>query len=250
MCGRYTLTTPLEGIRQAFDVEAGLNLMPRYNIAPTQEVPAVRAAAQGGRELVVLSWGLVPAWAKDRAIASRLINARSESVAEKPAFRRAFAARRCLLPADGFYEWRKEGAAKQPYRITLADGEVFAFAGLWEHWRDGEGGEDLETCTILTTEAHPSIAEIHPRMPVILPRDGYAAWLDRDSSRDALLEMLGPYAEKPLKADRVSLRVNKVANDDPALLAPPEGEVSQGAAPQNETGQKRRPAPPSQGELF
>jgi putative SOS response-associated peptidase YedK len=224
--------------------------MPRYNIAPTQEVPAVRAAAQGGRELVVLRWGLVPAWAKDRAIASRLINARSESVAEKPAFRRAFAARRCLLPADGFYEWRKEGAAKQPYRITLADGEVFAFAGLWEHWRDGEGGEDLETCTILTTEAHPSIAEIHPhpRMPVILPSDDYAAWLDRDSSRDALLEMLGPYAEKPLTAGRVSLRVNKVANDDPALLV--SSEVSQGEALQNETGQKRRPAPSSQGELF
>jgi putative SOS response-associated peptidase YedK len=179
-----------------------------------------------------------------------LINARSESVAEKPAFRRAFAARRCLLPTDGFYEWRKEGAAKQPYRITLTDGEVFAFAGLWEHWRDGEEGEDLETCTILTTEAHPSIAEIHPRMPVILPRDGYAAWLDRDSSRDALLEMLGPYAEKPLKADAVSLRVNKVANDDPALLAPPEGDAPQGAASQNKTDEQRRPAPPSQGELF
>ena len=250
MCGRYTLTTPLEGLRQAFEVEAGLNLMPRYNVAPTQEVVAVRPAAEDGRELVLLRWGLVPGWAKDRTIASRLINARSESVAEKPSFRRAFAARRCLLPADGFYEWRKEGAAKQPYRITLDDEQVFAFAGLWERWRDAERDEELETCTILTTDAHPSIAEIHPRMPVILPRGDYAAWLDRNSPRDALLEMLGPYGEKPLKAARVSLRVNKVANDDPSLLMPPEAEPPDVAAPEVEPDGKPRPSPPRQGKLF
>jgi putative SOS response-associated peptidase YedK len=245
MCGRYTLTTPLEGIRAAFEVEAGLNLMPRYNIAPTQEVVAVRAGAEGGRELVLLRWGLVPAWAKDRTIASRLINARSESVAEKPSFRRAFAARRCLLPADGFYEWRKEGATKQPYRITLADERVFAFAGLWEHWRDPQDGEELETCTILTTEAHPSIAEIHPRMPVILPRSDYAAWLDRDSPRDELLGMMVPYGERPLKADRVSPRVNKVVNDDPSLLSPLENE-----APDDGPVESSGPTSPSQGKLF
>lgn len=245
MCGRYTLTTPLEGLRQAFEVEAGLNLMPRYNIAPTQEVVAVRAAAEGRRELVLLRWGLVPAWAKDWTIASRLINARSESVAEKPSFRRAFAARRCLLPADGFYEWRKEGAAKQPYRITLADEQVFAFAGLWEHWRDPAGGEELETCTILTTAAHPSIAEIHPRMPVILPRGHYGTWLDSESPHDGLLELLGPYVEKPLKAARVSVRVNKVVNDDPSLLAPYEEEATDDRAIE-----ETKPKPPSQGELF
>jgi putative SOS response-associated peptidase YedK len=245
MCGRYTLTTPLEGIRQAFEVEAGLNLMPRYNIAPTQEVVAVRAADEGRRQLVLLRWGLVPAWAKDRTIASRLINARSESVAEKPSFRQAFAARRCLLPADGFYEWRKEGAAKQPYRITLADEQVFAFAGLWEHWRDPVAGEELETCTILTTEAHPSIAEIHPRMPVILPQGDYDTWLDRETPRDGLLEMLGPYVEKPLKAARVSPRVNKVVNDDPSLLAPAEDEAA-GDTPAEDS----KPTPPAQGELF
>lgn len=132
MCGRYTLTSPLEGVRQLFDFIERPNLAPRYNIAPTQDVAAVRLGDDGKRHFVQLRWGLIPSWAKDAAIGARLINARAESVAEKPSFRRAFAKRRCLLPADGFYEWKTEKGAKQPYRITMADGRPFAFAGLWE----------------------------------------------------------------------------------------------------------------------
>ena len=236
MCGRYSLTTPVEALRRLFDFPEQPNLAPRYNIAPTQQVAAVRlapppavdageggaeAAHETGRHLAMLRWGLIPSWAKDAAIGSRMINARAETLAGKPAFRAAFRKRRCLLAADGFYEWRKgaEGP-KQPYRIALEDGGPFAFAGLWERWRDPREGAWVETCTIVTTDANALLRPIHHRMPVILDPADHAAWLDPATAPEAAQELLGPYAGAGLVAYPVSLRVNKVANDDPAVIVP------------------------------
>ena len=245
MCGRYTLTTPLEALRAIFEAEGGLNLGPRYNIAPTQDVAVVRVGEDGGRELILVRWGLIPSWSEDPSIGSRMINARSETVAEKPSFRRAFAGRRCLLPADGFYEWKSESGGKQPYYIHSADNSVLAFAGLWEAWREPASGTLLETCTILTTTAHPSIAEIHHRMPVILPRETYDLWLDGRTPKDRLLDLLQPYDEATLSIRPVSKRVNKVTNDDSSLLDR-ENQVPVDALPR-----KRRPKDDGgQGELF
>jgi putative SOS response-associated peptidase YedK len=222
MCGRYSITTPVEAMRGLFGFAGpGLNLQPRYNAAPTQELPVVRRVADGeARELVLLRWGLVPSWAKDIKIASRLINARAETVAEKPSFRSAFRRRRCLVPADGFYEWKKAaaGGQKQPFRIRLPDGGPFAFAGLWERWQP-EGGEAVESFTIVTTEAAPAIHDIHARMPVILPTADYRSWLDPAATSDDLGALLRPY-EAPLEADPVSTAVNNVRNDTPDCLEP------------------------------
>lgn len=231
MCGRYTLTTPLEGLREIFLFEELPNLGPRYNIAPTQEVPVLRQdPADGKRHLGLLRWGLIPAWAKEAAIGSRMINARAESVAEKPAFRAAFRQRRCLIPADGFYEWKaapKDAgpkAPKQPYLITLAGCGPFAFAGLWEAWNDKASGEKVESFTIITTKANAALAEIHHRMPVILaPRD-HAAWLDPEGGSETLQALLRPAPAEAVAATPVSTRVNNVRNDDAGLLEPAEAE--------------------------
>ena len=219
MCGRYTLTTPLEGIRQLFDVVVKSNLAPRYNIAPSQSVAAVRLGTDGRREFAFLRWGLVPAWAKDETIASRLINARGETLSDKPAFHRAFARRRCLLPADGFYEWAKTpSGGKQPYYVYRQDGGLMTFAGLWESWQRPEDDLVLETCCIITTAANQSLAPIHHRMPVILARDRHDLWLDPKAGLDDLSGQLRPCPEDLLRAIPVSSRVNKVANDNPALI--------------------------------
>ena len=178
MCGRYSITTPVEALRRLFRFAGPTpNLAARYNVAPRQDVPVVRLADGGTRAIAMLRWGLVPFWAKDSAIGDRLINARSETAHEKPSFRAPFKARRCILPADGFYEWKKEGKAKQPYRIGLEDGGPFGLAGLWERWDDSSGGV-LETCAILTCEANETLRPIHHRMPVILAPDDHGAWLD------------------------------------------------------------------------
>jgi putative SOS response-associated peptidase YedK len=176
MCGRYSLTTPTEALVALFAAGPLEGFSPRYNIAPTQLVPAVRMS-EGERAWAWLRWGLIPSWAKDPAIGNRMINARAETVADKPAFRAALRRRRCLLPADGFYEWEKRDGAKQPYHIALADRAPFAFAGLWEHW---QGDEAIESCTILTTAANRRLAPIHPRMPVILAPEHYDIWLDTE----------------------------------------------------------------------
>lgn len=198
------------------------NLPPRYNICPTQDVPVVRAGANAGRELVMMRWGLVPAWSKDAAIGSRMINARAETVAEKPSFRDPYKSRRCLIPADGFYEWRKsEGGAKQPYRMTLAGGAPLAMAGLWEHWEKAPDATALETCTIITTAANASVRPIHHRMPVILKAAAHDAWLDAATPPDALSALLCPY-DGALEAHAVSTRVNNPRHDDAACLEPPE----------------------------
>ena len=216
MCGRFTQATEGEIIARVFDLAESPVLSPRYNIAPTQAVAVVRAR-EGGRRLDALRWGLVPSWAKDRTIGDRMINARAETLAEKPAFRSAFRARRCLIVADGFYEWQKAEGRKQPHFITFRDRRPFGFAGLWERW-DGDG--PVESCTIVTTTANEVLAPIHDRMPVILDREEFALWLDpkvTDTRRVAGL--LRPYAPDLLEAYPVSLLVNNPANDSPACTA-------------------------------
>lgn len=223
MCGRYSITTPLEAVQRLFKVAERPNMPARYNVAPTQDVPAVRLGGDGARHLVSLRWGLIPFWAKEAAIGQRMINARSESAPTKPAFRAAFRRRRCLVVADGFYEWRKpagKGEAKQPYRVTLKDGGPFAFAGLWEHWRDPQDGTEIESCTILTTDANGVVAPLHDRMPVIVDPADYDTWLDTGGEPDAAAALLKPYPGDAMRAYPVSRRVNNVANDGPDLIEP------------------------------
>ncbi|MDJ0683564.1 MAG: SOS response-associated peptidase [Alphaproteobacteria bacterium] len=241
MCGRFSLTTPVESVRRLFGFAEIPNLPARYNIAPTQAVLAVgpsrtapprRSAGGGAREsrsAFFLRWGLAPSWSKDPAAGSGLINARAETVQEKPSFRAAFRRRRCLIPADGFYEWKKvDGGPKQPYRIGFADSDVFAFAGLWESWM-GPDGSEIDTGAIVTTEAAPSIADIHHRMPVILEPDAFDPWLHGDAAQAAAL--MGPYSgARTLVATPISTRVNSVRNDGPDLWKPVDVEAGQDAA--------------------
>lgn len=223
MCGRYTLSVPLSNLVDAFDISPpDFDYKPRYNIAPTQEAPVI-AEDEGGRRMGLLRWGLVPFWAEDPGIGSRMINARSETVARKPAFRSALRHRRCLVPADGFYEWKKVGEgkggkpAKTPFWIHHVGGKLFAFAGLWERWQPGNR-PPLYTFTILTTEAAPDIRRIHPRMPVILPAPRRSDWLDPSSDPVNLLESLRDFPAIPLQAHPVSTLVNSPGNDSPACI--------------------------------
>ncbi len=217
MCGRYTLRTPAGLLVSRFQLPLFADLDPRFNIAPTQQVAAVRRASGGGeRELAWLQWGLVPSWAKDPAIGSRMINARGETVAEKPSFRSAFKSRRCLILADGYYEWQKTGGQKQPYFIHFPDERPFAMAGLFEQWRGGPdpldklgGAPPLETCTIITTGANDLTRPIHDRMPVILDPADYDIWLDpANSDRRRLEPLLRPLDSDELVATPVSQYVN------------------------------------------
>jgi putative SOS response-associated peptidase YedK len=218
MCGRYTLYTPVETLAEEFGLTGPLpNLQPNYNVAPTQEVPAVVAGNDGGRRLEMLRWGLISSWAEDPGIGSQMINARSETVAEKPSFRRAFKERRCLIPADGFYEWQKTNGSKQPYHVWMEGERPFAFAGLWESW-NRSGGEEIRSYTILTTGANEFMNEIHHRMPVILPPDDYELWLDPDvHERDLLLPLLAPYAGE-MEAYPVGRKVNSPSNNEPGCV--------------------------------
>lgn len=218
MCGRFTLRTPAAVIAQQFELPFAPELEPRFNIAPSQPIAAVRCHDTGQRELVMLRWGLVPAWADDPSIGYKMINARGETAASKPSFRQAFRNRRCLIPADGFYEWHKRGRQKQAYHITLGADELFAFAGLWERWQ--RNGNVLETCTLLTTSANDDLKHIHDRMPVILRPDSYAAWLDRDHEADALTALIKPLPPGLLKLRPVSSYVNSPAHEGPECLKP------------------------------
>jgi putative SOS response-associated peptidase YedK len=240
MCGRYSITSPTEAIQRVFQVPERPNLPARYNVAPTQEVPIVRLQADGdgggdggtpARHLAFARWGLIPFWADDPSIGSRMINARAESAPEKPAFRAAFKRRRCLVVADGFYEWQKpaeKGGRKQPWRITLADGSLFGFAGLWERWTNPDDQSVVESCTILTTDANAKLQPIHERMPVIVPADRHATWLDPDAATDDLKALLQPFPADAMAAYRISTAVNKVANDTPEVIRPLEGEADPG----------------------
>ena len=178
MCGRFAFYSAHEAVARLFGVADAPPIEPHWNIAPTQFVPAVRERAAGDRRLALLYWGLVPYWAEDKTIGTRMINARSETLREKAAFREAYRKRRCLVLADGYYEWLRTGAVKQPYFIHLASGEPFGMAGLWESWRDRASGERLESCAIVTTDASASIRKIHERMPVVLAEADWDRWLD------------------------------------------------------------------------
>jgi putative SOS response-associated peptidase YedK len=219
MCGRYTLTTSVERLAAEFGFGASsVELPPNYNVAPTQEVAAVLSEG-GDRRLELLRWGLIPSWADDPGIGSRMINARSETAPEKPSFRRAFRERRCLIPADGFYEWKRTNGAKQPYYIRMQEGRPFAFAGLWESWSN-DGGPEIRSCTILTTGPNALVGGIHDRMPVILPAGSYDAWLDPEAEKEELAPLLAPYPEDEMEAYPVSRFVNSPSNNDPRCIEP------------------------------
>ncbi|MDA7979896.1 MAG: SOS response-associated peptidase [Pirellulales bacterium] len=215
------MKTPLAEVGQYFDVRETVEIPARFNIAPTQNVPVVRLGQNSGgdRELAPLRWGLIPSWASDPAVGSRNINARAETVTERPTFRSAFQRRRCLIPADGFIEWTVDGRVKQPHYIKLRSGEPFAFAGLWETW--GQGEDLAQSFAIITTDANDVLRPLHERMPVILPPPAYGKWLDRDEhNTDELLELLRPYPSREMQYFAISTRVNSPRHDDPECLEP------------------------------
>lgn len=218
MCARFTLSAPANRVGELFDLSL-LDAEPRFNITPTQTVLTVRAP-EGKREFANLRWGLVPSWAKDLKIGNKLLNARSETVADKPSFRSAFKSRRCLIVADGFYEWRTENGKKQPYHIHFQDRGPFAFAGLWEHWHD-EAGKPVETCTILTTAANEFMQPIHDRMPVILSKEDYSRWLNPDIKKaDELNDLFASESSRELEMFRVTPKVNKPGYHEADCIVP------------------------------
>ena len=220
MCGRFTLTADQDSFEDRFSLTRfDLGWVPSFNIAPTQEVLTVTNDGSENRP-ELMRWGLVPSWAKDPKIGNRMINARSETLAEKPSFRTAFKRRRCLIPADGFYEWKREGKAKKPMLITANPGGLFAFAGLWETWKQPDDSW-LLTCAIITTSANEFMKSIHDRMPVILPRESEASWLDPEEQDTAMLsELLLPYESDRMEAYEVSTLVNSPRNNFPEVIEP------------------------------
>lgn len=219
MCGRYNLIADAQAFIDAFEVINRLDWRPRYNIAPSGEIPTIRQVPQG-RKAVLLRWGLIPYWARDEKFGYRTINVRAETVDQKPVFRSAFRRRRCLIPATSFYEWQKLNQHKQPWNIRVKDRELFAFAGLWEHWRSPEG-KAIDSCTIIVTEANEALKPIHDRMPVILDPGDYDTWLGpgmQDTTR--LKALLKPWPAEEMECWPVSRRVGNPANDDPSLLEP------------------------------
>lgn len=231
MCGRFAVRTPASEAARIFRT-AGVppKCRPRFNLAPSQDVLCVRFNPQDGlRHLDLLHWGLVPLWAKDPSIGNKLINARAETVAEKPSFRDAFAKRRCLIPADGFYEWQKTDGIKQPFAIVPSSADepstnrppLFAFAGLWERWKHPATGDILRSCTIITTTANSLMAPIHDRMPVILDAGDWGKWLGEETAgKDDLLGLLKPAPPDTMRAYPISPRVNSPKFDDESILAP------------------------------
>ena len=244
MCGRYAMTLPPEAARRLFGYGETPNFPPRYNIAPTQPIAVVIADLDGSRHFRLVRWGLIPGWSKDATTQSLLFNARSETAADKPSFRAAMRHRRCLVPADGFFEWKRQGEARFPYYIRRRDGGPMAFAGIWETWLGADGSE-IDTGAILTTAANGLMARLHDRMPVILPPESWADWLDCANHRpEDVRELTRPAPDDLLEAIAVSERVNAVRNDDGGLLEPlAESVVAEPAQP----ARKTRPA---QGELF
>ena len=217
MCGRFSLTQSATALSEAFHLDAFPEWQPRYNIAPTQTVVAIATLPAKAPQARLFRWGLVPSWATDLTIGAKLINARAETVAAKPSFRAAFRQRRCLILADGFYEWqRTDRKTKQPYYFQLADRQPFAFAGLWERWQ----GEDavIETCTILTTQANDVLQPVHDRMPVIIAPEQYSQWLDAMTTPEALQQLLHPYAASAMQGYPVSTAVNKPTYEHPECV--------------------------------
>jgi putative SOS response-associated peptidase YedK len=227
MCGRYTVTSTPEAIRALFGYSEQPNFPPRYNVAPTQPIAVVRLI-DGKRQFALMRWGLLPSWVKDPKNFTLLINARGESLTEKPAFRAAMKRRRCLIPADGFYEWKATGARKQPHYVRAKSHGPLAFAGLWESWT-GPNGEELETAAIVTTRANETLKSLHERMPVIVPPDAFDVWLDcANVDAETASALIAPAPEGLLEAYEVSTAVNRTANDNPKLVEPfvGDGEVA------------------------
>lgn len=242
MCGRFSLTATPGDVRALFAYIDQPNFPPRYNIAPTQPIATVRKE-HGQRRFVLVRWGLVPSWVKDPASFSLLINARAETAAGKPSFRAAMRHHRCLIPASGFYEWRRTPEGKQPFWISPSDGGLMAFAGLWDTWSDPDGG-DIDTGAILTTVANKTIGKIHSRMPAILMQDAFEDWLDTANvTAKEATKMLVPAPEDYLTAVPVSSRVNKVAYDDPDLQKPVEVERADGVEQNRERPRRSAAAP-------
>lgn len=224
MCGRFTLRSSMPVLMAEFGLPESPVLKPRYNIAPTQAVAALRLASPDDVlisdevGLAWLRWGLIPGWADDPRIGSRMINARGETVHEKPAFRKAFRERRCLVLADGYYEWRNDPAGKTPFWITRRDGRPMSFAGIWERWKKGQ--TPIESCAIITTDANALTAEVHDRMPVIIEPEDRSLWLNPDSPEERLRPLLKPCGEDELRLVRVSKHVNRPDHEDPSCLEP------------------------------
>jgi len=255
MCGRYTLIASPEVIRNLFRYAELPNFPPRYNIAPTQPIPVIRLM-NGQRQFVLMRWGLLPSWVKDPKQFSLIINARGENVIDKPSFRAAMKRRRCLIPADGFYEWKAGGPRKQPYYIHARSGVPLAFAGLWETWT-GPNGEELDTVAIVTTAANPTLAPLHDRMPVIVPPEDFDRWLDSDHvDAAAAAALIVPAPETLLETWPVSTDVNRVANDNARLIEAVAETTAEAAPPparKKAAGKPAKNAKPNddgQGALF
>ena len=225
MCGRFRLSRRKQIVEEYFDtaVSDEPEWNPRFNVAPTQPIPVIRQnPKEPVRELSMMRWGLVPSWSKDSSAAAKMINARSETASTKPAFRDALKSRRCLIPADGFYEWKRDGKNKQPYCFEVNGGELFAFAGLWDGWKNAEG-QWIKTCSVLTTTPNDVTAAVHDRMPVILDPDSYELWLEPGmNDTNAVSDLLKPYDARLMRCFPVSTQVNHVANDDEGCSAPVE----------------------------
>ncbi|MBM3214643.1 SOS response-associated peptidase [Candidatus Poribacteria bacterium] len=222
MCGRFTMATPSPELARLFDLEEMPTVAPRYNVSPTQNVLGIRARGEDGsqREAAWLRWGLIPGWAKDPSIGARMINARSETAAEKPSFRTPLRRRRCLIPADGFYEWRRTGSQKQPYLVRVRGGEPFAFGGIWDVWRQGDDVV-IESCAILTTEPNDLMVSIHDRMPVIIRPEEFDLWIDPSMQKPGdIAHLMAPFPASEMDAIAVTTRVNNPANDDPQCAVP------------------------------
>lgn len=220
MCGRFTQTANKEEIEKEFKIDSfnNVNFNPRYNIAPSQDILAVRVLG-AARELSELRWGLIPSWAKDPAIGNRMINARAETLTEKPSFQNAFPYRRCIIPATGFYEWKKGAGGKQPFYFYLKDKEIFGFAGLYEKWLDTDSGKYIETCTLITTAPNQILKPVHDRMPVILKPQDYSEWLDTaEKDTDKLQKLLNSYPADEMASHKVSKSVNVPGFDSSELI--------------------------------
>ena len=227
MCGRYSLAvTDPAHVSAMYPALAEVELRARYNVAPTDSVPGVTTDRDGHPRGELLRWGLVPGWAKSSQDGARMINARVETVAEKPAFRRAFQTMRCLIPASGFYEWqRRPEGSKQPFHITARDRDLFAFAGIWAVWHAPDRSTTLRTCAVLTTDANAAVGPLHDRMPVILPRDGEGAWLDHHTPRAVLEELMHGLSAEEMSVRPVATRVNDVRCEGPECLEDPDAPV-------------------------
>lgn len=218
MCGRFSLRVEMDELLSYYGlIQGSFTFEPRYNIAPGQSITAL-IGTNDGRKLGPLKWGLVPSWATDERIGYKMINARAETLAEKPAFRQSFSSKRCIIPADGYYDWKKD--TKQPYRITMQDESLFSFAALYDSWVAPDGNK-LHTCTIITTESNDMMSTIHDRMPVILPQEHHDTWLDRSITDTSLLQqLLIPFPSEQMNAYEVSPIVGNVNNDVPACIEP------------------------------